>query len=110
MSVGQDLFTFSFKMRNRKLNKPKSKKDSQNAYKGLYSTVEFTDREYGRLFECIPDIWFYDENKDACYWPPKTGKSFTLRALNGDLPDDTWEVCGCAVISEGHRKFSTHQN
>lgn len=48
--------------------------------KGNYSVVKFEEKKE-KLFECIPDNWFVDENKEACFWPPKTGTSFTLRAM-----------------------------
>lgn len=89
-------------MKNKKINKPK-RKESENKYKGEFSVVKFIDH-IGKLFECIPDIWFVDENKEACFWPPKTGKSFSLRALTGEMPDDSWLVYGCEVISENHRE------
>lgn len=89
------------KMKPKKINKLKLK---ENAYKGKYTVVKFI--EVGdKLFECIPDIWFVDEDKTSCFWPPKTGKSFTLRALTGETPDDSYSIHACEVISEDHRKF-----
>lgn len=43
-----------------------------------------------------------NEEKTVCFWPPKSGKSVTLRAMNQDEPDDDWEVYECELISEGH--------
>lgn len=89
-------------MKNKIIKKPK--KDRVDIYKDKFDVVKFMHRN-DKLFDCIPEIWFVDENKEACFWPPKTGKSFSLRALAGEMPDDTWLVYECTVISQGHRKF-----
>lgn len=88
-------------MKNKRINKPKAK---EATYKGKFTTVKFIDRE-DKLFDCIPDIWFVDENREVCFWPPKSGKSVTLRAMTGEMPDDTWSIYACEIISENHRKF-----
>ena len=59
-----------------------------------------------KLFECVSDRWFVDETKTACFWPPPNGKPFSVRAINCEKPDDSWNVYECRVISEGHCKFS----
>lgn len=71
-----------------------------------YAVVRFVDENISeKLFECIPDRWFVDENKTHCYWPPSTGASFSLRAIKCEKPDDTWSACEIKVISEGYCKF-----
>lgn len=66
--------------------------------------IEHEDEEE-KLFECIPDRWFVDETKTSCFWPPTTGKSFHLRAISCEKPDDSWRIYECIVISDGHGKF-----
>lgn len=71
-----------------------------------YSVVAFQDDcDTEKLFECIPDRWFVDESKTRCYWPPTTGKSYTVRAINCEKPDDSWSIYEVKVISEGHCKL-----
>lgn len=72
-----------------------------------YTVLEFEEEdELDKLFECIPDRWFLDESKSRCYWPPRTGKPFKLRAISCEKPDIiTWSVYKCKVVSEGHCKF-----
>lgn len=73
-----------FKMKNKKIMKPKGK-EREDAYKGEFTVIKFImERPYGKFFECIPDVWFVDESKLICFWPPKSGKSFSLRALTGE--------------------------
>lgn len=83
--------------------KTKKKKENLKYAKGTYAVVKFFEN-FHKLFECIPDAWFVNEEKTLCFWPPKRGKSFTLRAMNQEMPDDDWEVYECEVISEGHGK------
>lgn len=74
-----------------------------------YTVVEIEDLEnLDRLFECIPDRcvgWFVDESKTCCYWPPSSGKPFSVRAINCEKPDDSWSVYNTKFISGGHCKF-----
>lgn len=72
-----------------------------------YTVVRLEDEDdEQKLFECIPDRWFVDETKSQCYWPPNTGKAFSLRAISCEKPDEsTWTIIDCRVISEGHCKF-----
>lgn len=67
----------------------------------LYSVVKFNEKGI-KLFECIWDGWFVDENREACFWPPKTGKNYLMRVLSQEKPDDSWKIYKCEVISEGH--------
>lgn len=69
--------------------------------KSEYAVVEFIDDRI-KLFESIPESWFINEERSACYWPPKTGRSFKLRAINQDIPDFDWDIYECIVVSEGH--------
>lgn len=91
-------------------NKSKNKKKPEKIKfaKELFSVVKFVEPEaIGRnikSFECIPDVWFVDEEKQMCFWPPNSKKSFILRAMNQDIPDDDWLVYECEVVSEGHGK------
>lgn len=87
-------------------NKPiiKKKQDKLNYAKDTFSVVKFINNKT-KLFECIPDIWFTSENKTSCFWPPKSKKSFTLRAMNQEPPEDDWEVYECELVSQGHGKF-----
>lgn len=76
----------------------------------LFAVVKFVEPgDDTKSFECIPDNWFFDEGEDdlrrLCYWPPKSKKSFTLRAMNRDEPDEDWNIYRCEVVSEGHGKF-----
>lgn len=73
-------------------------------YKYAVVRVENED-EREKLFECIPDRWFVDENKTSCFWPPMIGKPFHLRAISCERPDDSWAIYECTVISDGHCKF-----
>lgn len=68
--------------------------------------VDHEDDDDEKLFECVPDRWFVDERKTFCYWPPATGKSFSLRAISCEKPDDSWNIYPCTVISAGHCKWS----
>lgn len=67
----------------------------------LYSVVKFIENRT-KMFECIWDGWFVDENRDHCRWPPNKGKSYLLRVLSKEKPDDSWKIYQCEVISEGH--------
>lgn len=81
----------------------KKKTEKLNFAKCTYSVVKFIEKLH-KLFDCIPELWFVDEFKTACFWPPRSGKSVTLRAMHQDEPDDDWEVYECEVVSEGHGK------
>lgn len=72
--------------------------------------IEHEDDYEEKLFECIPDRWFVDENKKSCFWPPMTGKPFYLRAIRCEKPEDSWNICECTVISGGHSKFIYSSN
>lgn len=85
-----------------KINKKKEEKVS--FIKSPYAVVKFIE-EKNKLFESIPESWFINEEKTTCYWPPKGGRSVTLRAMSQDVPDGDWEVCECTVVSLGHGKF-----
>lgn len=69
--------------------------------KSEYAVVEFID-DRSKLFEGIPELWFVNEERTACYWPPKKGRSFKLRAIDQDTPDWDWDIYECIVVSEGH--------
>lgn len=71
---------------------------------GLYSVVKFRENKL-RLFECIPDRWFLNEEKESCYWPPKNGKNFMVLAMNQETTNNSWEMFRCEVVSEGHSMF-----
>lgn len=79
----------------------KKKPEKLKYSNGTYSVVKFIEN-FSKLFACIPDLWMVNEEKTACFWPPKSGKSVTLCAMNQDEPDDDWEVYECELISEGH--------
>lgn len=75
----------------------------------LFTVVKFVETGNDtKLFECIPDIWFLEDDEDGerrrCYWPPKSKQSFTLRAMNRDVPDEDWTIYECEVVSGGHGK------
>lgn len=71
-----------------------------------YSVVLFHDEENGgKLFECLPDLWFVTELRNSCFFPPKTGKSFLQRAINCEKPDDNWSIYDCTVVSSGYREL-----
>lgn len=80
----------------------------QPKYENYKYTVIRVDQEddNDKLFECVSDRWFVDESKTSCRWPPMTGKLLSLRAINCEKPDDSWNIVECTVISDGHRKFS----
>lgn len=81
------------------------KKPEKRRAEGTYSIVKFLDYEKKeKLFECIPDVWFVDEEKGLCYWPPKSKKSVTLLAMKQQVPEDDWCVYECEVVSDGHGK------
>lgn len=89
---------------NSKAKRTKKKIDKLRYSKGTFSVVKFLE-EYAKLFECIPDLWFYNEDKTMCYWPSKSKKSVTLRAMSQDEPEDDWTVYQCELVSEGHGKI-----
>lgn len=82
-------------MARRKKLKPINKSASED-----YSVVKFYEND-SLLFECIPNVWFTDEEKTSCYWPPKTGATVWARALKRELPDESYEIYVCEVVSEG---------
>lgn len=65
---------------------------------------EFEDDENERLFDCIPDIWFVNELKESCFFPPKTGKKYIQRAINCERPEDDWDIYPCKIVKGGFRK------
>ncbi len=85
----------------KKLVKPREKIVFRNSE---YAVIKFIENRI-KLFESIPESWFINEERTACYWPPKTGKSFKLRAINQDIPDWDWEIYECIVVSGGHGKY-----
>lgn len=90
---------------NLKRKPPKPKPREKIVFeKCKYAVIKFIDYK-SKLFESIPESWFVNEEKTACYWPPKTGRSFKLRALNQDAPDWDWVIYECIVVSEGHGKY-----
>ncbi len=90
-------------MKNKVIRKPKTKVAT---YKGLFFVIKFINTERSdKLFECLPDIWYVNEDRDACYWPPRTGKSFTLRSISGEMPDETYTIHQCEVIYENLGKL-----
>lgn len=88
--------------------KNKKKTEKINFAKELFAVVKFVEpRDDTKSFECIPDNWLLEEDEEErrrCYWPPKSKKSFTLRAMNRDIPDEDWYIYTCEVVSEGHGK------
>lgn len=71
-----------------------------------YSVVLFHDEDTEeKLFECIPDLWFIDELRNSCFFPPKTGKPYIQRAINCEKPDDNWNIYECTVVSSGFCKL-----
>lgn len=72
----------------------------------LHTVVKFLEVNDDVSFDCIPDIWFKDEDKDFCYWPPPTGKNVAIRAVKQELPDDTWTLYKCEVVKGGFRKLA----
>lgn len=91
-------------MKPKKAQINKKPREKLNFNKGTYAVVKFIDSN-SKLFETIPELWFIDEEKSACYWPPKSGKSFILRAMNQDEPDWDWGLYECEVVSEGLGKY-----
>ncbi len=86
--------------------KPKRKSEKLRYTKGLFAVLKFIEAvNLAKLFDCVPDIWFANEEKTLCFWPPKSKKSITLRAMNQDEPEDDWEVYECELVSDGHGKF-----
>lgn len=81
--------------------KPTKDRDKIVFHKSKFAVVKFID-VISKLFECIPESWFVNEERTACYWPPKTGRSFKLRAMNQDEPNWDWDICECIVVSDGH--------
>lgn len=88
-------------------SKTKRKTKKFRYSKGTFSVAKFLE-ELEKLFECIPDLWFYNEEKTLCYWPPKSKKSVTLRAMNQDEPEEDWIVYDCELVSEGHGKITNY--
>lgn len=87
-------------------SKAKRKTEKFRYIRGEFSVVKFYESDFKtKLFDCIPDIWFIGEEKKLCYWPPKSKKSSTYRAMNQDEPEDDWEIYECELISEGHGKI-----
>lgn len=78
-----------------------SKKVNQIFKNDLYTVIEFVG-EGMKPFKCIPDGWFANDEKCFCYWPPISGKSFQERALNKEIPESSWKIEQCSVVSEGH--------
>lgn len=83
------------KMKKRK-EKPKEK---FNFIKCEYAVVKFIE-ERNKLFETIPENWFVDEERTTCFWPPKGGRSATLRAIDQDSPDWVWEAYECTYSGQ----------
>lgn len=84
------------------LTNQKTKKAANNKNFGPYSVIKLKEKETGNtLFDCIPDVWFSDENQDRCWWPPPKGKNVAIRALKQEIPDDTWEIYNCEVVKRG---------
>lgn len=94
-------------MKAKKVNlkrKPSKPREQIVFQKSKYAVVEFVDDRI-KLFEGIPELWFVNEERNAFYWPPKTGRSFKLRAINQETPDWDWDIYECIVVSEGHGKI-----
>lgn len=82
----------------------RTKLQKLNSNKCSYAVVKFIEK-LNKLFEGIPESWFVDEEQTSCFWPPKRGRSVTLRAIDQDEPDWDWEVYECEVVSLGHGNF-----
>lgn len=90
-----------FKMKKQLTKKLETTKKKFVVHK--YSVIQFDEEEpEEKLFECIPDLWFVDENRKSCRFPPITGKSYIQRAINCEMPEDHWGIDDCTVISGGH--------
>lgn len=65
--------------------------------------IEFKEEEEEneRLFECIPNLWFLNESRERCYYPPRTGRTFQQRAIRCEKPNDDWSVYPCKVVTGG---------
>lgn len=81
------------------MKKKKKTKTSSATSNGLYTVIKFIETN-AKLFDCIPDIWFADIDKESCFWPPK-GKSVAIRAFNQDIPDESWERYNCEIVKGG---------
>ncbi len=93
-------------MSSKRGSKVKKKTEKLRFVDEKFAVVKFRECDdvtklLSKLFECIPELWFTDEEKTHCYWPPKSKKSITLRAMNLDLPEDDWEIFECEVVREG---------
>ncbi len=88
------------------MRKNKNKFADKASSEVLHSVVKFVEDNNDRSFDCIPDIWFKDEYKEFCYWPPQTGRNVALRALKLEIPDDTWTLYPCEVVKGGFRKIA----
>lgn len=71
-----------------------------NELSELYAVVKFYE-VVNLLFECIPNIWFVNEEKTTCYWPPKKGLPVYVRSLKRHIPDESWEIYDCEVVEDG---------
>lgn len=100
---GQCCVFKQFKMKRKGSGKIQTTKKRFVVHK--YSVVLFDDEEESeKLFECIPDLWFVDDLRESCFFPPKTGKPYMQRAINCEKPDDDWGVYSCKIVSGGFCK------
>lgn len=75
-----------------------------------YTVIQFDEEEDEKLFECIPDIWFVDELRESCFFPPKTGKSYMQRAINCEKPEDDWRIYACKIVKTGFCKLKYYDD
>lgn len=89
-------------MSKKKSEKMQTTKKKFVVYK--YTVVKFDDEEKKKLFECIPDLWFVNELRESCFFPPATGKPYVQRAINCEKPEDHWGIYNCKIVRGGFRK------
>lgn len=75
---------------------------------GCFTVIKIIETNNDRLFDCVPDVWFTNEDKDSCFWPPTKGKNVAIRALKQELPDDSWETFNCEVVKEGFGELTCY--
>lgn len=93
---------FTVKMKRGTVNKTEPAKKKYVVHK--YTVIKFVDDDHGKLFECIPDLWFEDDTQTHCFFPPTTGKPYIQRAINCERPDDNWGVYECTIVKGGFCK------
>lgn len=85
------------------MKKTKKKETSETSGNELYTVIKLFEED-ATLFDCIPDIWFANEDLDSCFWPPVKGKNVAIRALKREIPDASWGRYPCEVVKGGFGK------